>query len=312
MRTALQTLRVSSALASSSSSMLCPAMQPASSTSRRCEASSAWLLPPTPRPAAREALLRLATKGAELKFLNRAPGRDVLMPPAVDQFKAVSQDGRQGCGVVAADKKAAASLRPIRRERGDDGMSARTQGAPEPLNIGDLFVLPRKEVKGRAVVPDIVGPRRIPSRHIRCYPRHRMRLLADPRSGSGKRGGRQIEHRQVLVAALHQAIGKPRCSAADVDNAGACISRDKLHEFKRERRGRLKPAHLVFRLADVHVLPMRLAVSFVHRFPRSRKVQRTSHSRRHSCGASNALPSIWEPRNQYQAELWIRSFTTCR
>src|SRR5215212_578886 len=252
--------------------MRCPGTRRARSTSLRCDASSAWPLPLTaPRPAAREALLRLATKGAELKFLCRAPGRDVFMPPVVDQFKAASQDGCQGCGVVTADKEPAASLRPVGRERGDDGMSTRTHGAPKPLKIGALFVLPRKEVKGGAVVPDIVGPRRLPSRHIRCYPGYRMRLLAHPCSGPGKRGGRQIEHGQVMVAALDQAIGKPRCSAADVDNAGACIGPDKLDEFKRERRGRLKPAHLVFRLADVHVLPMRLAVSFVQRSPRFSK-----------------------------------------
>jgi hypothetical protein len=46
------------------------------------------------------------------------------MVAGVDQFKAASERCGQTLCVVTADDEAAASLRPVRRERTDDGMSA--------------------------------------------------------------------------------------------------------------------------------------------------------------------------------------------
>src|SRR4029078_3903520 len=86
------------------------------------------------------------------------------------------------------------------------------------------------------------------------------------RSRRGERRSRYIEYRQVLIAPRHQAVGQPRGSRADVDDAGGFGRSDKVDQFKRERRSFLKPAHLIFGLSGVDTLPMALTASFAHRF----------------------------------------------
>jgi hypothetical protein len=80
----------------------------------------------------------LVPKRAELKFLCRSPGRGVLMVPGIDQFKTVSKlCGKTVC-VVTADRQATAAFRAIGRERADDRVPAKTQGASKPINVSHL------------------------------------------------------------------------------------------------------------------------------------------------------------------------------
>src|SRR3954447_24845087 len=107
-----------------------------------------------------------APERAELKFLRRAPRRDMFMSPAVDQCEAASQRGGQTALVVTIDKKPAASFRPVRREGGDDGVAAFGQSAPKTSDVGHL-IPDRQEVKAGPVVPDVVGSRGLPGGHVR-------------------------------------------------------------------------------------------------------------------------------------------------
>ena len=100
--------------------------------------------------------IRLAPERAELKLLYRSPRRRVLVPPRIDQFKAGSKRRGETVCVVTADDQAAAAFRAVRRERTDDRMPARAQGASKPRDIGHLIVRIGEKMKRRAVVPQII------------------------------------------------------------------------------------------------------------------------------------------------------------
>src|SRR3954454_20071809 len=124
MRIAPRTWRASNALASFSSSTRCRATPPGRYTNPPFEACSVRLaLPGAPTPPLRKVSM-FAPERAELKFLRRAPWGDMLMSPAVGQCEAASQRRGQTALVVTIDKEPAASFRPVRRERGDDGVAA--------------------------------------------------------------------------------------------------------------------------------------------------------------------------------------------
>src|SRR5260221_5884029 len=109
--------------------MPCRATPPERFTSRHCARILARLmLSIRPRPLFRKRSklsISLAPERAELKLLYRSPRRGVLMPSAIDQFKAGSKRCGETVCVVTADDQAAAPFRAIRRERCDDPMSAR-------------------------------------------------------------------------------------------------------------------------------------------------------------------------------------------
>src|SRR5436190_16973381 len=246
------------------------ATPPARSTSRRCGASSGCQLPSiAPKPKPRKRSIALAAESAELKLLRRAPGREVFVPPGIDQLKAASQRGGQGSCIVAADDEAAASFRPVRREGSDNGMSARPQSAPKAGDVSTLVVRKGKKVERRPVVPEIVALRRLPGGHVGSNPSHPIGFFAHARSRRSQRRSRDVEYRQVLIAPRHQTIGQPRGSSADVDDGGGFGRSDKVDQFKRERRSFLKPAHLIFALGGVDALPVALTASFAHQFSSS-------------------------------------------
>src|SRR5437764_6250117 len=241
------------------------ATPPARSTSRRCGVSSGCQLPSiAPKPKPRKRSIALAAESAELKLLRRAPGREVFVPPGIDQLKAASQRGGQGSCIVAADDEAAASFRPVRREGSDNGMSARPQSAPKAGDVSTLVVRKGKKVERRPVVPEIVALRRLPGGHVGSNPSHPIGFFAHARSRRSQRRSRDVEYRQVLIAPRHQTIGQPRGSGADVDDGRGFGRSDKVDQFKGERRSFLKPAHLIFALRGVDALPVALTISFAH------------------------------------------------
>src|ERR1700686_2454839 len=87
-------------------------------------------------------------KRAELKLLLGSPRRGVLVPPRIDQFKPAAKRRGQTVCIVTADEEAAASFRAVGRERTDDGMSTRTQGASKPGHISHLILRQVEKVKG--------------------------------------------------------------------------------------------------------------------------------------------------------------------
>src|SRR6267142_1740499 len=158
-----------------------------------------------------------AAECAELKLLHTSPRCGVVVPPCIDQFKALSERCGESVRVVTADHQAAAAFRAVGREGRDDGMSARAQGASKPGNVSRLIIPLGEKVKRRPVVPQIIGPRRLPRGYISRNPCHPVCLVADAGSRGTKRCSRQIEHCYVLIAPRNQVIDEARGAAANVN-----------------------------------------------------------------------------------------------
>ena len=92
------------------------------------------------------------------------------MGASVNKGEPMSEDRAKTVCIVPRDREAAAFFGAIRRECADDGVSAASEGASEPVNIGDLVSGVGQEVERRAVVPNIIDLRRLPCRHIGDYP----------------------------------------------------------------------------------------------------------------------------------------------
>src|SRR5580700_7629760 len=234
--------------------MPCRATPPARSTSRPCARISLRRKPPMRPTRLRSA--PFAPECAELKLLRRAPGRDVLVWSAIDQRKAASQRCGEMLRIVPADSEAAASFRAVQRKRADDRVSARTQGALQPGDIGRPIPRKREKMKRRAVVPEVIAPRRLPGGHVGRNPCHPIRLLADTRARGSKRRSRQIEHGHVLIAPRNKAFGEPRGAAANFDDGRTSGYPGLLDQLQGKRGRFLKPAQLAFALTGVNVLPM--------------------------------------------------------
>ena len=218
-----------------------------------------------------------APERAELKFLRRAPRRDMFMSPAVDQCEAASQRRRQTALVVTIDREPAASFRPVRCERGDDGVAALGQSAPKTSDVSDLIGPGREEVKAGPVVPDVVGSRRVPGDHVRRDPCDRAGLIAHARPGARQRRGGDVEHRDILIAARDQAVGKPRGSACDVDDPGTTGACGQTRSVQARAPGFLRTSSTVHRLCWVDAFPVAATASFFHRLSfRERRARMTT------------------------------------
>src|SRR6266403_2247970 len=148
----------------------------------------------------------LAAEAAELKLLQRSPGRGVVMPPCVDQAKPVAELCTETVRIIAADRQAATSFRAVGRKCRDDGMSADAQGAAQSGHVSRLVVRLGEKVKRRPVVPHIESSRGLPNGHVDRKPCHPVCLVADAGSGRSKRGSRQIEHGHVLITSRNKII----------------------------------------------------------------------------------------------------------
>src|ERR1700737_97178 len=186
------------------------------------------------------------------------------MPTAIDQLKSASKrDGQTAC-VMAADGKAAASFRAVKRECTDDGVSAQAQAVSKPRNISGLILRVGEKVKGRPVVPNIVGPRRLPGGRIGCNPSHPVCFFAHARSRGSKRCGRQIEDCHILVTLRYKAIGKPRGPATDINDGGGLDCPDEFDQLQGGSGRFLKPADLALAFGGVDILPVALTAHVVH------------------------------------------------
>ena len=72
----------------------------------------------------------------------------------------------EGFRAIAPHWKAAAALRAVKGEGRYDGVSSVGKRGVEPRNIGSAIHLLGEEVKGGAIVPDVVSPSGFPDRHV--------------------------------------------------------------------------------------------------------------------------------------------------
>jgi hypothetical protein len=132
------------------------------------------------------------TKDAELERLLCAPGRDVLVSSDAYEPEPRAESLSKALGVITRHGQATRLFRTFRSECRDNRMPARLERLPEPGKISCPVRPSEHEVERRAIVPDVISPRWLPSRDVSYDPLDALGSAADPRPDCGKRCRRQI------------------------------------------------------------------------------------------------------------------------
>src|SRR6516225_5740444 len=128
---------------------------------------------------------RYMTKDAELERLRFAPGRDVLVPSRAYELEARAKGLCKSVGVIASHGQAATQLRTIWSECCYNRIAARLEGSDQPGKIACTIRFGDHEVERRAIVPDVIGPRRLPVCDVSHDPVDAPGLVAHARLGCG-------------------------------------------------------------------------------------------------------------------------------
>ena len=75
---------------------------------------------------------------------------------AINQIKVRRQERAKAFSAVPRNRKTAALLGAVERKRPDNQVTAALERLLEPFDIGQLFVLAGQEVKGGAIMPDVI------------------------------------------------------------------------------------------------------------------------------------------------------------
>ena len=124
-----------------------------------------------------------AAKKAELEPLRGASGCNVILAAGFNERELVSKNGADGSRIMPQDGKAAAPARSVRCECADNDMAARPHGPRHALRIRPAFGGVREKMKGRPVVPQIVGFGWLPDGYIGGDPRYFRRSWSKPGFG---------------------------------------------------------------------------------------------------------------------------------
>lgn len=132
----------------------------------------------------------------------------MLVPQGVDQREGASEYLRQARRVVTHHRKAAAPVRAVRREGGDDGVPSDSQAPYQTRDVSSTVMLVGQEVERCPVMPDVVCLRRLPGRNVGDNPMNQGGSI--PKTGLGRiqRGLRQIEHGDITESTLDEVINQ--------------------------------------------------------------------------------------------------------
>src|SRR5581483_4894662 len=147
-----------------------------------------------------------ASKPAELEMLDRAARRGVIVPPRLVEHKGRAEHRPERGGIVPDHRQTAAALGPVRRESPDDKLSARPQHLANAIGVGRAIVGRGEEVKGRAVVPDVVALRWLPGGDVGDDPVDRAGARAEPLARLGKCLVREVEDADRAEALVEQRV----------------------------------------------------------------------------------------------------------
>ena len=80
------------------------------------------------------------------------------MRAGVHQREDLAELRTQRRSVIAHNRQAAAAIRPIEGEGCDDGVAAGRQGHGQALDIAGAILWTGQKMKGRPIMPEIIGP----------------------------------------------------------------------------------------------------------------------------------------------------------
>src|SRR5882757_2072066 len=153
--------------------------------------------------------LSMSDKTAELKTLRVATRSQMVMPPGFDQFEVRSKRPGKRLRVVAHNRQPATSFGTVGSEGRDDHMTAGPHRLLKAQDICSAVCRLGQEVKGGAIVPEVVAVRRLPGGDISGDPIDPVSAPPEPlfRLLEGLCG--KIEYRYLVEALVEDAINQP-------------------------------------------------------------------------------------------------------
>lgn len=138
------------------------------------------------------------------------------MSSRIGQHEIASQRVGEARRVVPHHRQPAACPRPVQRKGRDDSTAAGCECLLQSNKIGGTVGFGHHEMESGAVVPDFATLRRCPGGDVGCDPVDIRGPRTQPRLRFFHRRGRQIEHRDLAVAALSHFIDETGGAAADI------------------------------------------------------------------------------------------------
>src|ERR1700754_3266384 len=92
------------------------------------------------------------------------------MPLRLNKLVCFPKQLPKAFGIVPHNGQPAAFFRTFERERRDDGMSSDGHAARQPFNVSSAVAVIGEEMKGGAIMPNVVTHVRLPNRGIRNDP----------------------------------------------------------------------------------------------------------------------------------------------
>ena len=137
---------------------------------------------------------------------------------------------------VAGNGQPGALLRPVGCEAAEDGNRVRHRCCVKRTQILALGPARGQEVQDRAIVPDPVGPLRLPGEDVGPKPMNLIGGRSEPSPGDVQSGRGDVEHRDVAKSAGEQGIDKDRRAAAHVDHTVIRRARGEADQAERQRQ----------------------------------------------------------------------------
>lgn len=133
----------------------------------------------------------------------------MLLTPRLLGLEALTQKVRQVRVRMPANFKAGTAGRAVFREDADHHMTASCRTSSEGRSVALSIAVANEKMQHRAIVPYLVRARRIPTQKVRNNPIRLRHAIAQPRLRRHEAVRRDIEHRDIRVAAIQEAIDQP-------------------------------------------------------------------------------------------------------
>lgn len=173
------------------------------------------------------------------------------------QAKARAKLVVQCFGVIAHNLKSAAFCGTFWSERADDYVTTKLHSAGDLSHVRSAVLGCGKKMKDCTVVPQVISSGlELCFRDIGDEPMDLFCAQTQPFPRNVDSGLRNIEYRDVLIAARKEVINKGRFAAANVNEGCGSVTGHSFDQSKRSLQVRTVPTHLVRCLGVVDLVPV--------------------------------------------------------
>ena len=145
-----------------------------------------------------------------------------------------------------------------------DAYGTRSEAFIRRIEVGFDFVFRGEEMKGRAIVPEIILLPRLKLRKVCTNPCNAFGPRAKTPSRPVKRRLRNVQNGYVFVSQIEQVIDEETVPTTYINDVCACRNIKLFHELQRSGRKCLIPTEFLQFFCQVDVVPMGASVECCH------------------------------------------------